>query len=56
MCQIYIPHDAKTAEASAPWREAELKEQVVRLQYLVSCLLETNERLRQQLTDGTSEG
>lgn len=50
VCQIYILHDTKKPDASAPGREAELEEQIVRLQYLVSYLLETNEGLRQQLT------
>jgi hypothetical protein len=41
-------------DASPPGRVVALEEQILRLQYLVSYLLEANEGLRQQLADGTS--
>jgi hypothetical protein len=45
------PVSGRTGEPEVPAQEQRvaLDEQILRLQYLVSCLLEKNERLRQRL-------
>ncbi len=49
MYQTAISGRTGEAEVSAQQHRATLEEQILRLQCLVSCLLEKNERLRQQL-------
>ena len=55
MCQTPISGKMREPDASAWARGSELAEQILRLQCLVSYLLEKNEELRQQLSTRLKE-
>ncbi len=55
MCQTSISGKMQEPDALAWEREPELVEQIFRLQCLVTCLLEKNEELRQQLSTRLKE-
>jgi hypothetical protein len=56
VCQTLISGRMHQLDASALERRSELDEQILRLQCLVSHLLEKNEELRQRLATSLKEG